>query len=198
MDHNLLLPDDARAPRADAQKNHALLLETAQRLFAEQGLENVSMSAIAEAAGVGKGTLYRHFRNKSDLAHALLDQDMHDLQTRALRRLNQHADPLDNLRWFLEQVVRFVDRNTPLLCVAALDQDGMALLTSPAHRWWRQTIRGLLLRLEPRPTLDCDYLADMLYVLVDVRTLNFQRGTLGYDLDHILRNLDAAVLRLTS
>ena len=189
MDDNLLLPDDSRPVRSDAVKNHALLLETAQRLIVEQGLENVSMSDIAEAAGVGKGTLYRNFRNKSDLAHTLLDQEQRDLQTRALRRFQNNGDPLEDLRWFLEQVIGFVERNSPLLCVAA--QEGVtAVLDAPPHRWWRQSIRGLLMRIQPHPAVDIDYLADMLYVMCEVHTIYFQKQTLGYDTARILQNLN--------
>src|SRR5262245_32542619 len=101
MNDNLLI-NEPQPSRADALKNRALLLETAHRLFAEQGVENVSMTAIADAAGVGKGTLYRHFENKADLCHALLDQETRDLQERSLRRLQNMGDPLDDLAWFLE------------------------------------------------------------------------------------------------
>jgi AcrR family transcriptional regulator len=195
MDNPLILPDDSRPTRSDAVKNHALLLETAQRLFAEQGLEAVSMSAIAEAAGVGKGTLYRHFKNKSDLAHELLDQDMRDLQMRALRRLRGHHAPLDDLAWFLEQVVRFVDRNEGLLCVAAGD---LSLLDTPAHLWWRQTIRGLLNRVQPPLATDLDYITDMLYVMTDVRTLRFQKRALSYDANRIIDGLKMTLELLTS
>jgi AcrR family transcriptional regulator len=189
MDDNLLLPDDSRPARSDAVKNHALLLETAQRLIDEQGLENVSMSDIAEAAGVGKGTLYRNFRNKSDLAHALLDQEQRDLQTRALRRFQNNGDALEDLRWFLEQLITFVDHNSPILCVAA--QEGVtAVLDAPPHRWWRQSIRGLLMRVQPHPSVDIDYLADMLYVMCEVHTIYFQKQTLGYDTNRILQNLN--------
>jgi AcrR family transcriptional regulator len=195
MDDNLIFPDDSRPTRSDAVKNHALLLETAQQLFDSQGLDNVSMSAIAEAAGVGKGTLYRHFKNKSDLAHALLDQEMRDLQERSLRRFNNQGDPLDNLGWFLEQILRFVDRNQALLCIAA-EHDLTAVLSSPAHGWWRQTIHAFLSRI---PTVrDVDYMTDVLYVMVDVRTIYFQKLTLGYDTTRILAGLHTVLEHLTS
>lgn len=49
-----------RPPRADAQRNKTHILEVASDAFAEEGI-NVSMDSIAKRAGVGPGTLYRHF-----------------------------------------------------------------------------------------------------------------------------------------
>lgn len=65
----------ARRPRADAERNRATLLEVAQRLYAEQGID-VSLEEIARCAGVGIGTLYRNFpRGKEQLvAEALVGQ----------------------------------------------------------------------------------------------------------------------------
>jgi len=50
------------------------VLEAAERLFAEQGVKNVSLDAIAAAAGVGKGTVFRRFGDRAGLAVALLDE----------------------------------------------------------------------------------------------------------------------------
>lgn len=193
IDENLLISDDSQPSRADALKNRALLLEIAQRLFAEQGVENVSMTAIADAAGVGKGTLYRHFKSKSEICHALLDHETRDLQERSLRRLQNFGDPHDDLIWFLEQVALFVIRNAALLCVGATSRPDserevpQLTLNHPAHFWWRTTIRGLLQRIQPSG--DLDYAADVLYVMLDVHTLYFQRETLGYDTTRIINGL---------
>ncbi len=181
------LPDNSKPARADALRNRELLLETAQRLFGECGLENVTMTAVADAAGVGKGTLYRHFKNKAELIYALLDQDMLDLQQHILRRLEQNGDPVEDLHWFLGQVARFVNRNSRLLCTVARER-GIPLLNAPAHLWWRQTIRGLLLRAASLP--DPDYTADLLYIMLDAQTIHFQQETLGYDMPRILAGLD--------
>ena len=61
----------ARAPRADARRNRDLLLEAAERHFAEHGVAG-PLDAIAKRAGVGPGTLYRHFPTREALIAALL------------------------------------------------------------------------------------------------------------------------------
>lgn len=190
-----LIPPAARPTRADALKNRELLLETAGRLFAEHGVGAVSMSAVAQAAGVGKGTLYRHFPNKTELCHVLIDSEQRDLQNRTLERLRQQPDnPLGNLRWFLEQVVYFVDRHLELLFSGVISAPLM--LDHPAHLWWRQTIRGLLAAL--RPSLDLDYAADMLYIMLDARTIYYQRTVRHYDAERIIAGLHDIVDHLVS
>jgi len=66
--------------RSDAARNREAILDAAARLFHENGVEAVSMDAIATAAGVGKGTLFRRFGDKSGLAVALLDTRERELQ----------------------------------------------------------------------------------------------------------------------
>jgi len=56
--------------RADAQRNRQRLLEAAREVFDEQGAA-ASLDAVAKKAGVGVGTLYRHFPNRFDLVEAV-------------------------------------------------------------------------------------------------------------------------------
>ena len=192
MNDNLIV-GETQPTRADAVKNRLLLLETARQLFAAHGVEAVSMSAIAEAAGVGKGTLYRHFENKTELCQALLDHDQRQLQEATLRQLRDEPDPLKNLRWFVRTVVEFVGRNGEMLCAGA--RSGMLPpLEHPAHYWWRQTIRGLLEQLQAPG--DRDYVADMLYVMLDARTIAYQQHILGYSQERIIEGLTALLDRL--
>jgi AcrR family transcriptional regulator len=188
MNENLIIPDP-QPTRADALKNRTLLLETASRLFAEQGVEAITMSAIAEAAGVGKGTLYRHFENKMELVRALLDEHDQELQNRVLQRLRTISDPLDNLKWFLPEIVRDVLENK--LRLLAGNRSYMPSLEHPAHWWVRQTIRGLL--EQTQISCDLDYVADTLYIMTDVHPLYFLHCTRGYEVERILEQLLATL-----
>ena len=70
----------ARPLRADAARNRALLLTAAADEFAEHGLE-ASVADIARRAGVGKGTVFRHFPTKDDLIAAIVLDRVEDLRT---------------------------------------------------------------------------------------------------------------------
>lgn len=185
---------DPRPSRADALKNRQLLLDTARHLFDVQGIESVSMTAISEAADVGKGTLYRHFKSKAELCHALLDQDQGLLQARTLQRLRGGGDPLEHLRWFLAEVARFVSQHADLLSVN--DVNTTIYLDHPAHIWWRQTIHGLL--TQQQPAGDIDYMTDVLYILLDARTIIFQKQALRYSLERIQDGLISTLLKLVN
>ncbi|MGH2964920.1 MAG: TetR/AcrR family transcriptional regulator [Solirubrobacterales bacterium] len=66
------LADGARTQRADARRNRRKVLDAARKAFAEDGLD-VRVEKVARRAGVGVGTLYRHFPTKEDLLQALAD-----------------------------------------------------------------------------------------------------------------------------
>lgn len=87
-------------PRRDAQRNRALLVATAREAFARDGLE-ASMDAIAKAAGVGAGTLYRHFPTKDDLVAAVIDADEPRLESERDRIIDAGLDPAEALEQWL-------------------------------------------------------------------------------------------------
>jgi AcrR family transcriptional regulator len=78
--HPLPLLDDPPRERADAARNRALVLQAAWRLYTHGGVEALTTDAVAQEAGVGKGTVYRRFRDKSGLVAALLDDKEKELQ----------------------------------------------------------------------------------------------------------------------
>jgi AcrR family transcriptional regulator len=194
MDDNLFIQDSQTPMRSDAVQNRALLLETAQRLFNQDGVEAVSMSQIAREAGVGKGTLYRHFDDKVDLCQALLDEAQRDLQERTFARLRTGDDPHDKLVWFIEQVTQYVTSHIDLL-FAGNGSLTASHLAHPAHMWWRETIYGLLMQMQVHGNVS--YLADVIYVMLDVVTVQFQTVSLGYTTEQVIDGLVEALERLT-
>ena len=78
----------ARPLRADARRNYERLVEAARKVFAEQGA-GASMEAIAKQAGVGVGTLYRHFPRRIDLVEAVWRDDVDLLVGSAEARLTE-------------------------------------------------------------------------------------------------------------
>jgi AcrR family transcriptional regulator len=95
------------AERADAARNRHRILEAAEHLFAERGVERVSVDAIAAAAGVGKGTVFRRFGDRAGLARALVEQRSRDLRQAVLAGappLGPGAPPIERLRAFMEAV----------------------------------------------------------------------------------------------
>ncbi len=75
---------EGRPMRADARRNRELLVAAAHDVFASQGA-GASMEAIAKEAGVGVGTLYRHFPNRLDLVEAVYQTDVEELWETAQR-----------------------------------------------------------------------------------------------------------------
>jgi AcrR family transcriptional regulator len=92
-----------RSLRADAERNRRRLLDAAQALFRERGLD-VGVAEIAQRAGVGRGTLFRNFPTKQDLIAAIVIDRMHEA-TEYGRGLLDAPDAGEALFGFLEEVV---------------------------------------------------------------------------------------------
>jgi len=89
-----------RKPRADAQRNRDRILEVAKQEFTRVGA-NASLEDIAKKAGVGPGTLYRHFPTREDLLVAVYRSEMEKLAA-AERTLTDSKSPVEALRaWLL-------------------------------------------------------------------------------------------------
>ncbi len=89
-----------RKPRADAQRNRKRILEVAKEAFTRFGA-NTSLDDIASEAGVGPGTLYRHFPTREELLQAVYRSEMEKLAT-AERKFGESMPPIEALRaWLL-------------------------------------------------------------------------------------------------
>ncbi|MCZ1008731.1 TetR/AcrR family transcriptional regulator [Streptomyces lydicus] len=99
-------------PRADARRNRAVVLQAARFAFEEQGL-GVPLGEIARRAGVGAGTVYRHFPSKEALFKATIVERI-ELFTDTARDLAETPDPGAVFFRFLSSVVRLASRNKAL------------------------------------------------------------------------------------
>src|ERR1700742_3712044 len=93
-----------RKPRADAVRNRDLVLEAAKSVFSAGGAE-VSLEAVARTAGVGIGTLYRHFPTREALFEAVYRREVDELAALAE---SMDASPTEALRLWIRKNVEFV------------------------------------------------------------------------------------------
>ncbi len=115
-----------RPMRADARRNYQRILECAAEVFAEQGPE-APLDDIARRAGVGPGTLYRHFPHRESLIAAVYRSSVEDLRARAVE-LSGTRSALDALQLWMRSQVEFVMANRGLAVTlkGALDHDSDA------------------------------------------------------------------------
>lgn len=177
-----------RAERRDAAENRARILQVARRLFDDHGVAQVNMADIAQAAEVGKGTLYRRFANKGELCYALMDDDLAEFQDEMLaqmqRMTGEGISRLKQLSFFLRELVLFTEKHVPLLCEVQQIrlQAGAQQLRLP-HFWQYMTIQGLLIAAENagefRPGVNITMLPDILLAPLSADFYRFLRQVKG-------------------
>ncbi|MFC6064292.1 TetR/AcrR family transcriptional regulator [Streptomyces ochraceiscleroticus] len=121
-----------RKPRADVQRNRAALLAAAQRHFLRDGV-GASLEAVAKEAGVGPGTLYRHFPTREALLAAVLQTRSEELVARRAD-IAQLGDASERLRQWLRAMEEYFSAFSGLpepLMAAARAQDPDNPLTLP-------------------------------------------------------------------
>jgi AcrR family transcriptional regulator len=187
----------APAERADAARNRERILCAAARLIDENGgCTEVSMDAIAAAAGVGKGTVFRRFGDRAGLLRALLDEHETALQDGMIRGeppLGPGAPPAERLAAFGRGRFELLDRHGPIMAAAEYAARD-ARFSSPVYLFYRAHI-SLLVR-ECDRTLDAEYLTEALLAPLAADVFTYQREALGMDLDRVVGGYAELVERL--
>src|SRR6266550_7731042 len=109
---------EKRKPRADAIRNRERVLETAKAVFSQGGPE-ASLEAVARRAGVGIGTLYRHFPTREALYEAVYRREVEQLGELA-EQLKSASAPVDALRRWLRANVELVATKKGMIASLAL------------------------------------------------------------------------------
>lgn len=113
--------------RADARRNRDALIRAAREIFAAEGTD-VPFEDFARRAGVGAGTLYRHFPTREALATAVYRAEVSALSERALELSEAHS-PHESLAMFLREMVEhmYVHRGLGRTFAAFVEADGGAI-----------------------------------------------------------------------
>src|SRR5437764_8227329 len=157
---------EERRRRVDAERNRRRLLDAAQQLFRERGLE-VGVGEIAERAGVGRGTLFRNFPTKEDLIAAIVVERMREATERGIG-LRDAENPGDALFDFLEHMAGAQQLNRSLFDAVA---DTWLANTEirAAHAEVIDALDGLLQRAQAAGVVRTDVGAvDLLFLLKGV------------------------------
>jgi AcrR family transcriptional regulator len=175
----------AGAPRerADAAANRLRIIAAARRVLAERGAEGTSIDAVASEAGVGKGTVFRRFGDRSGLFQALSDDHLRSFQDAFIAGpppLGPGAPPRERLAAFLDGLLDLYDGHLEL--TIALERDR-----------WRAPIEGYLslsMHLEGlleqiSPKLDAAITAQLLLNALNVNLIRYLRREQGASLETI-------------
>ncbi|HTA12300.1 MAG TPA: helix-turn-helix domain-containing protein [Solirubrobacteraceae bacterium] len=169
--------------RADAARNRERILCAATRLFADRGAGCVSMDEVAEAAGVGKGTLFRRFGSRASLAAAVLSERERAFQEAIIRGeppLGPGAPPAERLMAFGEALLETLEAHPELLLAA---ETGAARFEHPAHAVHR--LHATLLLREADPGCDAELLADTLLAALSAELFIHLREVRGMSLERL-------------
>lgn len=181
--------------RADAAANRVRILQAARRVLAERGAEGTSIDAIACEAGVGKGTVFRRFGDRSGLFQALSDEHLRSFQDAFIAGpppLGPGAPPRERLAAFLNGLLDLYDSHLEL--TLALEKDR-----------WKAPIEGYLtlsmhlenLLRQVSPKLDAPITAQLLLNALNVNLVSYLRRDQGVSLESIKAAMGPLIAGLT-
>ena len=152
-----------RPLRADAQRNRVRILEAAEMVFAAEGID-APVDRIAEKAGVGVGTLYRHFPTKERLCEAILLERLVQLTDDA-RALADAEDPTVAFFGFLESFAETATLKRDLLAAVMNASPDFHAAAEPVKEGLRQALGVLLVRAQECGSVRSDVTPDAVMAL---------------------------------
>lgn len=170
--------EPVRHERADAARNRARILAAAERLIAVRGAADVTMDQVSHAAGVGKGTLFRHFGDRCGLMRALLDERERSFQEGFIRGpapLGPGAPACARLIAFGGRMLEHIEIQGDLLLAAENGAPGERLRHS-VYAAYRAHVMALL--QDSGYVGEIGYLADVLLGALVSELVLFQRREL--------------------
>ena len=165
----------ARTQRADAVRNRQRLLEAANAVFSAGGSE-ASLEAVARRAGVGIGTLYRHFPTREALFEAVYRHQVEQLADLA-EQLKLETEPVEALRYWLRLNVEFVATKKGMSAALALAANSSSELAAYSRDRLTKAVGALLDRAIAAGEIRADISPeDILRALVGMCYMHDQLG----------------------
>jgi AcrR family transcriptional regulator len=167
--------ETVRKPRADAIRNRERVLEAAKIVFSAGGAD-ASLEAVAKCAGVGIGTLYRHFPTREDLFEAVYRREVEQLGDLA-EQLKGEPDAVEALRRWLRSNVEFVATKKGMLAALQLAAYGSSELHAYSFDRLTKAVGALLARAVAAGEIRADIgPEDVLRALIGMCYLHDQPG----------------------
>src|SRR6202158_3029850 len=167
--------ETVRKPRADAVRNRERVLKAAKAVFSAGGRE-ASLEAVARRAGVGIGTLYRHFPTREALFEAVYRREVQQLGDLA-EQLKSEAKPVEALRRWLRSNVEFVATKKGMSAALALAVHGSSELYAYTFDRLTKAVGALLDRAVAAGEIRSDISPeDVLRALAGMRYMRDQPG----------------------
>jgi AcrR family transcriptional regulator len=195
-----------RHERRDAAEHRQRILDVAQHLFEQHGVDAVSMHQIALAAGIGQGTLYRRYRHKGELCMDLL-RDHHEQfaeEVAALFAQTETAPTLERLDGLLVKMVALLEDQVTFLgpvggtmtgddrCPEPGRSSDFSFHQSSWYLWLHELLSGVLTEAVERgelTPLDVPFTVDTMLAILNPPFYRFQRLDRGFSQERILQGL---------
>jgi AcrR family transcriptional regulator len=167
--------DTARKPRADAVRNRERVLAAAKAVFSKGGAD-ASLEAVAKRAGVGIGTLYRHFPTREALFEAVYRHEVQQLSELA-EQLKDETSPVEALRRWLHSDIELVATKKGMAAALALAVHGPSELYADSLERLAKAVGVLLDRAVAAGEIRSDISPkDLLRALVGMCYMHDQPG----------------------
>lgn len=104
------------------QMRQKQILDAATEVFSKKGFANTDVDEIANLAKLGKGTIYRYFRNKKNLFFSIVDRGIENLKNLVLEAMAKEKEPLDKIKKVIETYLKFFNKHSYLIRIFLHEQ----------------------------------------------------------------------------
>ncbi|MBW7453061.1 TetR/AcrR family transcriptional regulator [Paenibacillus sepulcri] len=184
-----------RKERKDAIEHRRIILQKAQLLFAEFGVDGVTMHQIAKSAGIGQGTLYRRYAHKGEICQDLMKESSEDVCEDIQNYLDNKDLPLrERITMALEIALNFIESHSDWLVsiqAPTCEERQTLYYQSDLYINMHKAFHDLILETEPakETAKDAVFIADMILASLNPELFLFMRNERGYTKEEIKHKL---------